>query len=68
MNQTFSGKGSFFFNTDGSEADNSEMHSNAKYKLSEKYVYCAECDAKVEKIESLRQILGFMLEGTNENT
>lgn len=68
VNQTYSGKGRFFFNMDGSEADNSEMHLNTDYKLSGKYIYCADCDAKVEKIESLRQILGFMLEGTNENT
>lgn len=32
-----------YFNLDGTEADNTELHSNLVYSLSSEYIFCSKC-------------------------
>lgn len=50
VKERYKGRCSCYFRTDGGESDNDEMYQNADHSLVSKYIYCAECDAKVTKL------------------
>ena len=50
VKESFKGRCSCFFRTDGREADNSDMYRNATHSLISKFIYCAECNARVKKL------------------
>ena len=49
--ERYSGTCDFYFRTDGKESENTDMYSNAEHKYRSKYIFCAECDSKVRKID-----------------
>lgn len=50
VKESYKGRCSFFFRTDGGESDNGGMYQSANHSLDSKYIYCAECYAKVTKL------------------
>lgn len=50
VKESFKGRCSFFFRTDGGKSDNGEMYQNADHSLVSKFIYCADCNARVKKL------------------
>lgn len=44
-----------YFRTDGKEAENGDLYANASHSLTSKFIYCAECDSRVCKVEELEE-------------
>lgn len=42
-----------YIRTDNEVPDNTEMYGNAMHKLKSKFIYCADCDRKVCKVEDV---------------
>lgn len=51
--ERYSGTCNFYFRTDDKEADNTDLYSNANHKYTHKFVFCAECDSRVGKIDKI---------------
>lgn len=51
--ERYKGICNFYLRTDNKEADNGEMYSNAEHSLASKFVFCAECNKKVCRVEEL---------------
>ena len=51
--ERYRGTCNYYFQTDGKEAYNSEMYDYAEHTPTSKFVFCADCDSKVGKIEEL---------------
>ncbi len=49
--ERYKGECDVFFNTDGSDAENGDMYAYAEHTYRSKFVFCAECNAKVGKVE-----------------
>lgn len=50
VKESYKGRCSCFFRTDGGESDNGEMYQYADHTLTSKFIYCADCDARVKKL------------------
>lgn len=49
INFNFSGRGMYFHNFDGTEAENGSMYEGAQHTEG-KYAYCADCDKRLFKV------------------
>ena len=49
--EKYSGTCNCCFRTDGKDADNTSLYSNANHKYASKFIFCADCDAKVSKLD-----------------
>lgn len=51
--EKYKGYCNYYFRTDNKEADNGNMYEFAKHSFKSKFVFCAECDKKVCKVEEI---------------
>lgn len=51
--ESYKGTCNTYFRTDDYEPDNTCMYDNAENKLRSKFIYCADCDRKVCKVEDV---------------
>ena len=62
MKEKYKGTCDFYFRTDKTKADNSEMYDYAQHSYRSKFIFCADCDSKVGKIEDyFPELLGVEL-------
>ena len=53
IKERYKGTCNFYFRADGKNADNADLYSNAEHSCIGKFIYCAECDARVRKINEV---------------
>lgn len=53
VKERYTGTCNACFRTDNEVPDNTEMYDAATHKLTSKFVYCADCNCKVCKIENI---------------
>ncbi|RHO23809.1 hypothetical protein [Amedibacterium intestinale] len=52
--ESYKGKCKVYFRSDGKETENGSMYEYAEHKLISKFVFCAECDRRVCKVEEIK--------------
>lgn len=53
--ERYKGTCNLYFRTDGEDADNTDLYANAEHSYISKFIYCAECNARVRKINEVRE-------------
>lgn len=56
--ERYKGTCKVYFRYDGALTNNSEMYDYAEHSYRSKFVFCAECDARVSKIEEVAELKG----------
>ena len=71
--ERYKGECDVYFRTDGKDAENGDMYAYAEHSYRSKFIFCAECDAKVGKVDLLEDFwrkrhlmeLGVVTDGEN---
>lgn len=56
--ERYKGTYEFYFGADGTPTNNTEMYDHADHSYRSKFVFCADCDARVCKIEDVAELGG----------